>query len=106
MTKPKVYKPIEYEITDISDLQNISYLGQAMTIFITGTWLVRIDGLHYMPSDQEIRSAPANVPDAQYRFKPQIQFVQDMKDHPSVKNNPRIRKQGKFILIQIMELES
>jgi hypothetical protein len=103
--KDKIYKPNQYEISDITDLINISYLGQAITIFITGTWLVQVNGLIYMPGDQEIRQAPTNVLDAQYRFKPQIKFLQDMKDHPSVKNNPRIRKQGKFILIEILELE-
>jgi hypothetical protein len=100
----KVYKPIQYEITDITDLQNITYLGQAVTIFITGTWLVEVNGLTYMPGDQEIRLAPPNVQGTEYSFKPQIKFLKDMKDHPSVKNNPRIRKQGKFILIEILEL--
>jgi hypothetical protein len=101
---PKVYKPVKYEITDISDLANMVYTGQAVTIFITGTWLVEIDGLNYMPCDQEYRQAPANIENAEYRFKPQIKFLQDMADHPSVKNNPRIRKHGKFILIEILEL--
>jgi hypothetical protein len=98
-TMNKQYTPDYKEINANSTGE--TFIGKVITFVITGTWLVKINDMLFMPGDIlpfDLQGAEGDI-----KMTPEISFVQDLSADPSVVNNKRL-KQGKFIKVIVLKL--
>lgn len=92
MAMTKGYTPTFHEVMENTTGQ--TFTGKIITFIVTGTWLVQIGNIKFMPGD----NYPLDFQgvDGEISFAPDIKFVEDVSNHPSVLGNKRL-KTGKFI---------
>ena len=95
----QLYTPVPHEI--MGDSTGQEFTGKFVTFIVTGTWLVKIGNLTFMPGDvfpYDLQGA-----DGQILLKPEIRFLEDLSEDPSVLNNKRLKK-GKFIEVITLKM--
>jgi hypothetical protein len=98
-TMSKLYSPTYKEINANSTGE--TFIGKIVTFVITGTWLVKFNDMLLMPGDVlpfDLQGAEGDI-----KIMPEISFVEDVSQHPSVLGNKRL-KAGKFIKVMILKL--
>jgi hypothetical protein len=95
----KLYTPFHDEIKE--NQTGTAYVGKFITFVVTGTWLVSIGNLKFMPGD--VYPYDLQGADGQISFTPEINFLEDVSNDPSVLSNRRV-KQGKFIEVIVLKM--
>ena len=93
------YTPVNHEI--MADTTGQSFTGKFVTFIITGTWLVGIGNLKFMPGD--VYPYDLQGADGEITVKPDIKFIEDVSQDPSVLGNRRL-KAGKFIEVITLKM--
>ena len=88
----KKYTPVPHEIME--NTTGLTFTGKFITFIITGTWLVQIGNVSFMPGD--VYPWDLQGADGEISFAPDIKFIEDVGNDPSVLSNKRL-KAGKFI---------
>lgn len=90
------YKPSNIVIQN--DEANREFIGTALTFYVTGTWLVEIDGLRILPGG----SLNESLEDQNIKHNYQIKFLLDLSSHAICTNNPSLRA-GKHLIARILK---
>jgi hypothetical protein len=97
--QPK-YVPTQHEVT--KDTSSQQFVGKYIVFNITGTWMVKIDNLIYLPGDIVHRELQGEV--GELLYQPVISFKEDMTTDPAVQANKRLIP-GQRILVEFLKLQ-
>ena len=79
----------------------VEFIGKFVTFIVTGTWLVSIGNLKFMPGD--VFPFDLQGADGEIVLYPDIKFLEDLSSDPSVSDNKRL-KPGKFIEVIVLKM--